>query len=81
MYLYIYDIYILIQIYTQVYEGMRCIKVEDSMFENIVSNDTNDNIKVFGNIAHKYYIWRDDIFVRSNPQFKKRIYSSLNNGF
>lgn len=81
MYLYIYDIYILIQIYTQVYEGMRCIKVEDSMFENIVSNDTNDNIKVFGKMAHKYYIWRDDIFVRSNPQFKKRIYSSLNNGF
>jgi len=55
--------------------------VEDAMFENIVSRDTNESIKFFENMAHKYYIWWDGIFIRSNPKLKKRLYSSLNNGF
>lgn len=51
------------------------------MFENIVLKDTNHNIEVFENMAHKYYIWCDGIFMKSNPKFEKRIHSSTNNGF
>ncbi len=70
-YLLFLHLYIIRYLYTysNIYRFMRkweCIKVEDAMFENIVSIDTNESIKFFENMAHKYYIWCDGIFIESS---------------